>query len=543
MKKDFFSKAGNALKVPKDQLEKIGSVSNQIKGGLDSLNYMHKQDSEELDMLIEKASHLCRRNGIDTGTVISTNVDFSEIDSLLETISADNQPLKVAVPVIEKIDAVDTDGDWNDYLQRIDCYAEKNEIDFTKDPFEDLLSADERNAIVQKINDDYKLQGKVNCDKWDYIFAATSGAITGIIDSFFVGMPGKSKLGNWTNTQADKLVEKFSKIVYKADQKHIEKLLKNGSIKKASDYCPNGEILPKKEPDGIASSIGYLEKRFKVPYDARYAKDLKSAEGHISFNPNDHHLKSMGHCFDLAGLFFSILDQFTGKTTIISNGRIARFENKSSSFELRGNNFYEKIIFGVINWFGHIMSDLAGSSGTRGHERKIGSGIAAPFFEFFQLCDIGTIKVGEDTKTLASFTTAMYQNGYDARFAAAQAIPVALNEVLIRLFWSIKRHYYHKMKWKECIPIKLSNKPELRRMLLVGHGCLCLVDAADAAIRSGGEIMSFALHINFVAWTKFANLGFQEIRALYNKDALNVEEMDSDLKAEWNILLDSTEIA
>ena len=99
------------------------------------------------------------------------------------------------------------------------------------------------------------------------------------------------------------------------------------------------------------------------------------------------------------------------------------------------------------------------------------------------------------------------------------------------------------MKWKECIPIKLSNKPELRRMLLVGHGCLCLVDAADAAIRSGGEIMSFALHINFVAWTKFANLGFQEIRALYNKDALNVEEMDSDLKAEWNILLDSTEIA
>jgi len=89
----------------------------------------------------------------------------------------------------------------------------------------------------------------------------------------------------------------------------------------------------------------------------------------------------------------------------------------------------------------------------------------------------------------------MYTNGYDARFAAAQAIPVALNEVLIRLFWSIKRHYYHKLPWKECIPLKLSNKPELRRMLLVGHGCLCLVDVTDAAIRSGGNMMTLMYRV------------------------------------------------
>lgn len=541
MLKDFFKDAGNALKVQKDQVNKLNQVTGQIENGLETLKIMHEKNSSELDDLINQAEVLCKKNNIDTEAALIKNINLTEIDFLLEDIKVEKT--KINIPVIEKIDTIDIGDDWNTYLSNIDIYAEKHDLDFSRDPFEDLLSADEKREILQRIDDDYKLHGKVQCDKWDYIFAATSGVIAGLIDSFFVGMPGKSKLGNWTNSQADKLVEKFTNVVYKADRKKINKLISEGKISKPTDFAPNGIQVPKKEPNGIASSIGYLEKRFNVPYDARYAQDLKGAEGNVVFNPKDHHLKSLGHCADLVGLFFSILDQFTGKVSIISDGKIQRFEPNSTTFRLQGNNFYEKLLFGFINWIGHMMSDIAGSSGTRGHEGKIGAGIAAPLFEFFQLCDFGKIKVGEDKKTLAQFTTTMYTNGYDARFAAAQAIPVALNEVLIRLFWSIKRHYYHKWPWKECIPLKLSNKPELRRMLLVGHGCLCLVDVTDAAIRSGGEVMTFALHINMVAWTKFAKLGFQEIRALYNKDALNVEEMETDLKAEWDALVLETDIA
>ena len=540
MKTDFYSTSGNVIKVQKDQAEKISTALTQDNNNFDLFNYRHKKDSTELDELTNETLSLLKNNCINIDTPISSKTDFSEIDSIIEDISIDKSKIKKPVQNIEKLKSIEINNDWETYLQKIENYAEKNEINFSRDPFKDLLSPDEKKEIIQKINDDYKLQGKANCDKWDYIFAASSGVIAGFVDSFFVGMPGKSKLGDWTNIQADKLVEKFSKVIYKADQNHIKKMLRKGSIKKASDYCPNGEILPQKEPDGIASSIGYLEKRFKIPYDARFAKDLQGAEGNISFRPSDHHLKSIGHCLDIVGLFFSILDQFTGKTTIISNGRIARYENNSSGFELQGKNFFEKIVFGVINWIGHIISDIAGSSGTRGHKGRIGVGIAPPFFEFFQLCDFSSINIKADTKTLAGFTSSMYQNGYDMRFIVAQAIPVALNEVLIRLFWSIKRHYYHKLEWENCIPLKLSNKPELRRMLLAGHGCLCLVDTADAAIRSKGEIMNFALHINSVALVKFSKLGFQEIRALYDKDALNIEELELDLKAEWDRLLDST---
>ena len=80
--------------------------------------------------------------------------------------------------------------------------------------------------------------------------------------------------------------------------------------------------------------------------------------------------------------------------------------------------------------------------------------------------------------------------------------------------------------------ISIGSKPELRRMLLVGHGSLCLVDGVDAGIHSGGDILNFALHINLVARSRFAFAGIQEVRALYNKNDIDISEMDKDLENE-----------
>lgn len=535
MRIPFFTKEGNAVKVQKNQVANIERVSSQIAEGLDTLERRSKEDADDLDSMIAQAEALGKSVGIDSADN-GEPVDLSEIDAILAGIKVEENSER-DVPRIEPLETVELGEDWEAYLRSIDVYAEAHEIDFSKDPLQDLLTPDERQKIITKIEDDYKIYGTADCDKWDYILSSICGVVTGLIDSFFVGLPGTSKLGNISNKCADKLVEKFAKVVHRLDKKHVDKLINAGDIAKYSDYKPTGLSLPRKEPEGIASSIGYLEQRFRVPYDARYSSDLKGAEGKVSFNPATHHLKSLGHCPDLAGLFFSILDQFTGTVTMISDGKIQRFKPKSNTFRLQGNTFYQKVLFGFINWFGHLMSDIAGSSGTRGHEGRPGAGIAPPFFEFFQLCNFVSFKVDKDTKTLADFTTMMYEHGYDARFAAAQAVPVALNEVLIRLIWSIKRHYYHNMPWKDCIPLKLSNKPELRRMMLVGHGCLCLVDVTDAAIRSWGNLLDFALHLNMVAWTRFAHLGFQELRAHFYKDALNIEALEDDLSVEWEKLL------
>ena len=73
-------------------------------------------------------------------------------------------------------------------------------------------------------------------------------------------------------------------------------------------------------------------------------------------------------------------------------------------------------------------------------------------------------------------------------------------------------------------------------MLLVGHGSLCIVDGIDAGLRSGGDILNFALHLNLIGWSRFAFAGLQEVRLIYNKNNLNIESIDTDLRLEWERL-------
>lgn len=49
-------------------------------------------------------------------------------------------------------------------------------------------------------------QGAKSCDKYDYLIATGCGVVAGLVDIFFVGMPGESKLGGWTDAQVDKAV-------------------------------------------------------------------------------------------------------------------------------------------------------------------------------------------------------------------------------------------------------------------------------------------------------------------------------------------------
>ena len=50
-------------------------------------------------------------------------------------------------------------------------------------------------------------KGAKSCDKYDYLTAVGCGVVAGLVDSFFVGMPGESKLGGWTDAQVDKSVD------------------------------------------------------------------------------------------------------------------------------------------------------------------------------------------------------------------------------------------------------------------------------------------------------------------------------------------------
>lgn len=353
-------------------------------------------------------------------------------------------------------------------------------------------------ALVDADNELHNLEEQLNetletvklltpeCDKYDYMLSACSGALCGIIDVFLVGKPGESPLGDITDKWfADRTID-FAKIC---------------------GYTGNN--------DSLSSAISYLEKKFKVPYDQSVGggifKDL------INLTPKNHHFKSLAHNPTILGLFFSILNQFTNTSDFVSNGELISLTNSDNKFELKGNNIPSKIFCGIANWIGHLISDVSGSSSSKGR----GMGIPSPLLAWSN--DVIAIKrklnipASEFDKSANELALKLFEKGYDVRFQTTQAIPVFINEMVVRLLYSVRRliKYYttttksersFSMLWKSCEPF---SNATVKRMLTVAHGTFCLVDISDATIKgfaTGGgsfNIVEFFMRFNVVGVGRF----------------------------------------
>ncbi len=96
---------------------------------------------------------------------------------------------------------------------------------------------------------------KPDCDSLDYILAASSGALCGVIDIFLVGKPGESPVGNITDQWFSDRTMDFARLCH---PKH-------------------------KSFDSPESALRFLEGKFKVPYDQTGLGDAgKAVEQYIS---------------------------------------------------------------------------------------------------------------------------------------------------------------------------------------------------------------------------------------------------------------------
>ena len=330
------------------------------------------------------------------------------------------------------------------------------------------------------------------CDKTDYILAICSGILCGMFDVFLIGKPEESILGDKTDKWIGDRIYDFA--------------IRDG-------YKPKNE-------KSVQGAINYFERKAKIPYDQTgtggASKDV------FGLNPKEHHFQSLGHNPTIVGLFFSILDQFNNTSHFVIDGEVITLHKAQDGWILLGNNFPAKLWCGFVNWVKHLLSDMSGSSSCKVR----GMGIPAPFMSWIN--DLIVLRrelnypVNEFDINLNEFAIEIFKKGYDFRFQTTQAIPVLINELVVRLIYTIRRTFKYisetekedrnlGVMWDRCKPY---GNVTVKRMLSVAHGTFCAVDIGDATIRAIAEknFYEFVLRVNVIGVGRFAVSVIGEIK-------------------------------
>lgn len=425
---------------------------------------------------------------------------------------------------------------WDEQVKENERFAEQQGIDLDI-PFINTFSNIERVKLYQELTDKFDV---IQLEANDYLFATAAGLIAGFIDAAFVGT-----ITNKTSQAAiPKMVDKkFDQIVtWYGKQEKIAELQKQATKAKSTPATENLNTMVDKLKKGEKvtkygdvvkwhkkDSNKQLEKNHRVSYDAAINKGVKG------MSPDNHHLLSIAHEPSLLGLLVGIIDQLTGKATFIDTfGNIIRTNTGNLNNELNGNTIM-KISQAVENWFGHIMSDIAGSSSSVGR----GSGLPVPGWSVLQKLQIGNFDINGKQMNIAGVSDWMFKSGYDIRSFTAQLIPVVIYETLVRCYWFYKQHIVYGKSIKESFPV--ANNRELARLLLFSASSFTAVDVIHATIKSyrtgNFDLSTFLMTINYPG---LLNFGFKCVQntkneIVHHKHVENV--MQNDVMAEYERVL------
>lgn len=347
-----------------------------------------------------------------------------------------------------------------------------------------------------------------HADSLDYTVAVASGVLTGLLDAFAVGEIDLKSSREWGDEKVNSFIKKVAGEKGK-DDKALDRAIKK-LADKSKPYFPSDPNL---------NDFG---------------------------GGRQHHLRDFAHHPTPTGLLFSILTQFTkncygtdtlGKFIVVPVKDLTRI----------GDTAPKKIVYATIYWFIHLVSDLAGTGEFVGK----GTGLPGPILslakELSVLPPFNHMRIHDnDTELSLSQLISKIFNGtlfadhdesgkiikesvvnVDLRtelgIIKTQAWPVLLNELIVRVFYSIRRlilelneHPVETIKdlqqldWRKIMPFK---NRTLSRMLTIATGTFTAVDLADAAIhsaiKSGGVtnpafFSNMILRVNFVGIGRFA---------------------------------------
>lgn len=359
-------------------------------------------------------------------------------------------------------------------------------------------------------------------DKLDYLVAIGSGLLCGLLDVLWVGSFSLERSRNIASDEIDSLVTKTAKLLGCKD-------------------------------DDVKSAVEFLEKKFPIPSDG----NTPDFGGGLQ-----HHLRDFAHHPTIVGLIFSLLTQFTYRSYGTDvNGVFKIADVSEASKQFIGKDVPSKILFGTITWFFHLVSDVAGSSGSVG--KSGGTGIPGPLLalakELSVLHVFKNINVGDNS--LSVFLSKLFNGtllaGHDesgkiikdtvVKFdlrgelgvgieLGRQAIPVVANECIVRSFYFIRRLAMEirendicsvtglkQIEWSKVKPL---NNPTISRMLTISTGVFTTVDVGEAIITQ-----KYWVSINYVGIGRFAvAIGGDVTWCLKARNIKNIRQMYEDIK-------------
>lgn len=365
-----------------------------------------------------------------------------------------------------------------------------------------------------------------HADNADYMLSVGVGVLSALIDSFFVGEFDFANAKTNSHRQINNFIMKYAKM--------------NG-------YKENR----------LDGAIAFLEKRFPVLQDNIWKG------GGIGVGTKNHHLADLAHHPTPLGLLASVIVQFfrlglfvnkdgEWKITFVSTDAKDLFKIWSpivisgvllwlinvaeSKYKdeidrkipkpiqkiiklLAASPAIISILKAVINWAGHLVSDMGGSKNTAGG----GMGIPGLFVSL--LHELSSLPLLKETD-LPRYVNDLYtKEKFDLRSEFAvikelgrQSIPVLLGDMLVRTFYFVrhiileynKNNNFKDINWNNVVPL---NNRTIARMIMIESGVFTALDLADAAIRSGIKNgppnnplfwKDVILHVNFVGIGKFA---------------------------------------
>jgi hypothetical protein len=324
---------------------------------------------------------------------------------------------------------------------------------------DEILSAEDRKAVDERIDrriDDFNRRFAL--DGWDYAIAGSCGLFASLLDLLCVSAPPKPTV-KW-GQQVDGV---FNQWVQKAFNSAL--------------------------PPELSKALGQLN-LIGAP-DSSVMNHLVDAPPK-ALNPMNHRLRSLAHD-PVLGFIFGVLDMMKGTCTVVVNGEIKSIPStkgptEGSIFQLLGK------------MFGHLLSDVNAPS-AKGNR---GMGLPAPFMgllRMFENIPVGDSNFGKQIEW-------MYIKGYDFRQFMVTSIPMAIMEVLLRVFYVVKQIALYKVPFADALLDTLPGKmnPRFRIMLALAYGTSSSINAGKMYIT--GNI----LNANYASWMGLAWNGFHALK-------------------------------